>query len=167
MKLIVAIIAILGLTGCGSGQSDSSNVRFEQNPPFNLANGYYQDWVAGVKEGGSGTNIHLTFQSMDPDVALTDLYFKGYVLPVTRKMTSAIAYTASYTNETKRPDVIMDSDPAREAANRPPKNSPFSLKDNQAVLSYMYNGKLYYYKIATLERKEMLAYPSSNPRGDN
>ena len=40
---------------------------------------------------------------------------------------------------------------------------PFKLENNEAVLSYEYNNKMHYYKIANIEEKEMIAYPSSNP----
>lgn len=167
MKLIAALISLILLTNCGSGKTNTSQISFENNPPFNLINSYYQDWVAGVKEGGSGTNIHLRFQTMAPEVELKDVYFKKHIIPLERKMTSAIAYVASIKNDNNRPDVVMDSDPVKEAVNTPPKKLPFLLEATDAVISYTYQGKLHFYKIENINRKEMVAYPAANPKGDN
>lgn len=167
MKLTVAFIACIILTNCGSGKTDSAFVEFQENPPFDLINSYYQDWVAGVKEGGSGTNFHLRFQTMEPEVQLQDIYFQGNVVPLERKMTSAIAYVGYLKNKANSRDIIMDSDPIKETVNTPPKKIPFPLEDTDAVISYIYKGSLQYYKIENITRKEMLAYPSSNPNGDN
>ena len=142
-------------------------VQSEENLPFTLTHSYYQDWVAGVQGGGSGTNIHLRFDTMEPEVTLLEVYFKNNYAPLQRKMTSAIAYQAQLINANNRPDVIMDGDPIKEAQNTPPKKLPLEIPSTDAAITYTYKGKSHVYLIQNITRKEMLAYPKTNPKGDN
>ena len=57
----------------------------------------------------------------------------------------------------------MDSNSTKETANIPPTRFPFKLENNEAVLSYEYHNKMYYYKISNIEEKQLIAYPSRNP----
>jgi len=74
---------------------------------------------------------------------------------------------ADIRTDTKRPDVIMDSDAANEAANKPPVKMPLEIPDTHAALSYTYKGNTKVYVLKNIEEKEAIAYPSNNPKGDN
>ena len=154
------------LSNCGSSTAVSETTGSSEKP-FKLINSYYQDWVAGVQGGGSGTNIHLRFETMEPGVELVDVYFRNNSASLTRKMTSAIAYIGQIKKQENRPDIIMDGDISQEAQNRPPKMLPLEIPDTHAAFRYSYQGKTYVHVIENIEEKEMLAYPSSNPKGDN
>lgn len=134
----------------------------EQNPPFTISEAYYQKWVAGVEEGGSGTNIHITFTEKDEDVVIQNIYFRNQVLEAKGNINQPNQFVAYYVNDTER-DVIMDSDPMKEAQNTPTKLFPFELKANEAVVEYWFDGKKNYFKVSNIFQKDLIPYPQANP----
>ncbi len=169
MKNIKKIIALLiipmflfGFSNCGGTKTDGSKISFEQNPPFKISESYYQNWVAGVKEGGSGTNIHILFNEMDTDVVIQNIYFRNQKLEAKGNVNEPNKFVGYLKNEAQR-DIIMDSDPIKETQNKLPNPFPFQLEDNEAVVEYWFAGKKNYYKVSNLSQKEMIPYPQANP----
>lgn len=146
-----------------AGGKDNGYV-FVQNAPFTLGPVFYQDWVAGVKEGGSGTHVHITIDSYEEDVVLMHIYFRNKKVKAQNSPQYIDQYIGYFKNE-PRPDVIMDSDPVQESQNTPPEKFPFQLEDDEAVLSFLHKEVVKYVKISNMEQKPMLAYPSTNPNG--
>jgi hypothetical protein len=161
-KLSSLAIILFGLSGCAGGKEMSYT--FEQIPPFTLGEVFYQDWVAGVKGGGSGTHVHITIDSYTDDVVIMDIYFGNRKTKAQNSPQYIDQYVGYFTNKA-RPDIIMDGDPVKESQNEPPEVIPFELEDNEAVLSYLHEGEVKYLKISNMERKPMLAYPSTNKKG--
>ena len=155
-------IILFSNTGCAGGKD--TGYSFEQEPPFTLGTVYYQDWVAGVREGGSGTNVHITIESYADDVVILDVYFRSKKEKAQNSPQFMDQYVGYFKNEA-RPDIIMDSDPVKESQNIPPESFPFQLEDNEAVLSYLYKDEVMYLKISKMEQKPMIAYPSTNDKG--
>lgn len=151
---------------CGSGNTTDSYLSLEQYPPFTVAAGSYQPWVAGTPEGGSGMTVFIDFRTIQEGVIFKELYFRGKKTTIVASPAVRVQYVGYFKNEPKR-DILMDSNPILEAANTPPNKIPFQLNDDDAVLSYEFNGKTNYFKIENLEGKEPLAYPAGNPKGDN
>ncbi len=166
LKTILALLTVpmllLSFSNCGGTQDTSSNKSFVENPPFKIAEAYYQNWVAGVKAGGSGTNVHVVFGEMDADVVVQNIYFRNQILEAKGNINEPNQFVAYLKNDSQH-DVIMDSDPTKEAQNTPPKSFPFSLESNQAVVEYWFGGKKNFYKISNLSEKERIPYPQSNP----
>lgn len=170
MKSIKQTLALFSISfmffsfsNCGSSSQASKTVEFEKTPPFVISEIYSQDWVAGVKGGGSGTNLHITFSSMQEGLIIENVYFRKKT--ETPKLTGkALSYTCYFKGDLNR-DVIMDSDPAKEAQNTPRVPFPFDLKNNEAIINYVLNGKNGYFKINEIEEKPMIAYPAANPKG--
>ncbi|MBT0607193.1 hypothetical protein [Aequorivita echinoideorum] len=161
---VVALLPILfvGFANCGGSKANSEAINFQKNPPFKIAEVYYQNWVAGVEEGGSGKNVHITFSEMETGVKIQSIYFNNKILELKNNSAKPMEYIGFHRNE-MRSDVIMDSDPMKEAQNTPSEKNIFSLQKNEAVLSYTFKGKTEYFKISNLPEKEMMAYPQSNP----
>ena len=61
-------VVLFSLSSCAGGKE--TGFSFDQEPPFTLGVVYYQDWVAGVREGGSGTNVYITIESYDDEVVI-------------------------------------------------------------------------------------------------
>ncbi len=170
IKQIIAFLFIsvlfLGFSGCGSVNTETSDYLFEQNPPFRVEDASFQKWVAGTPEGGSGVNVFINFSDIQNGVVFKDIYFRGNKTEVVTSPAVRVQYVGYFKNEPKQ-DVLMDSNTVKEAANTPPVKTPFQLNNDNAVISYQFNGKTGYFKIENLEEKQMLAYPASNPKGDN
>ena len=131
-----------------------------QNTPFTVKSSYCQKWVSGIKEGGSGLDIYAIINDISEGVTLKEFYFRGKSVDV--KTSKDLIFKGYYKNDTNK-GVIMDNNLLIEAANTPPKISPFKLENNEAILSYDYNNKVYYHKILNIEEKQTIAYPSMAP----
>ena len=166
MKTITIImtlpILLFGILNCGGLQNTNNMKEFVQNPPFKISEAYYQNWVAGVEEGGSGTNVHINFSELDSNVVIQNIYFKNQILEAKGNVNEPLQFVGYLKNEAKT-DIIMDSDPMKEAQNTPSKIFPFELEANEAVLEYWFSGKKNYYKVSNLSQKNMIPYPQSNP----
>ncbi|MBT3587659.1 MAG: hypothetical protein HN507_03305 [Flavobacteriaceae bacterium] len=158
--LISAIVSIAIITSCATFKIERDSFALTQNTPFTIKNSYYQNWVAGLKEGDSGLNIYITIDDILEGVILKEFYFQDNIFEV--KSSKNPVFVGYYKNETDK-DLIMDSNSTKEIANIQPKKFPFKLENNEAVLSYEYHNKMYYYKISHIEEKQIIAYPSRNP----
>ena len=157
---ITASLLLFSFSNCGSAQ-EKSTMSLEQNPPFKIDSSYYQDWIAGIQGGGTGTNIHITFKSIDKDVVIQNIYFHNQKLEAkTTQLNSTMVNGHLINDNNKR--IIMDSDPIKEAANTPKELFPFELEENQAVIEYWFGGKKNYYKVSNLMKKEIIPYPKAN-----
>lgn len=166
LKTIVALLTVplllLSFSNCGGAQEVKDNKTFVQNPPFKIVEAYYQNWVAGIKDGGSGTNIHITFSEINSDVVIQNIYFRNHILEAKGNINEPKHFVGYLKNETQR-DIVMDADPMKEAQNTLSKAFPFQLEENQAVVEYWFGGKKNYFKIENLSQKEMIPYPQTNP----
>jgi hypothetical protein len=167
IKHFLAPIAVsfmfFSFSNCGSTAQGAKSVEFDKTPPFEISEIYSQDWVAGIKEGGSGTNLHMTFNSVKEGLVIKNVYFRKK-METPKQSGKALSYTCYFKNDLNR-DVVMDRDPVKEAQNTPPVPFPFHLHKDEAVVSYVVNGKEGFYKISGIEEKPMIAYPASNPKG--
>ena len=157
--LISSIVSIAIITSCATCKTEKESFVLTQNTPFTVKNIYYQKWMAGIKEGGSGLNIYAFIDDISEGVIMKEFYFRGNSIEV--KSSKDPVFVGYYKNNINK-DVIMDSNSTNEAANTPPKISPFKLENNEAVLSYKHHNKMYYHKISNIEEKQIIAYPSKN-----
>jgi hypothetical protein len=152
----------LNFSNCAGGK----DVLFEREPPFEVKGAFFQNWVAGIKGGGSGTNVSILLGSIIEEIAVKEIYYMDQVTKAVQDPQNIDKYTGFFKSEINR-DVIMDENAVKESMNTPPSKSPFTLSKNEAVISYLHNGEIEYYKISNLEEKPMIAYPGSSPNGDN
>jgi len=155
-------VILFSLSSCAGGKE--TGFSFDQEPPFTLGDVYYQDWVAGVREGGSGTNVYITIDSYIDEVVIKDIYFRNKKLKAQNTPQNRDQYIGYLKNQ-PRPDIIMDIDPVKESQNIPPESFPFQLEEDEAVLSYLHNEEIKFLKISKMEQKPMIAYPGVNSKG--
>ncbi|MBX2828977.1 MAG: hypothetical protein KTR22_12500 [Flavobacteriaceae bacterium] len=169
MKYLKQLTALLGLVACLMAFSNCAGGKdtmysLEQEPPFKIAGSYFQKWVAGVEQGGSGVNVYITIKDISEDIEIRNVYFRNKVGKAKVNPSNPDKFVAYFKKEMNR-DIIMDSDPAKEAKNTPSDEFPFDLDDDEAVISYFQNDTEKYFKISEIEEKPMIAYPSTNPNG--
>ena len=63
-RILFGSALLLGFSQCGSCKETSHQV--QTNVPFSIEKATYNDWVAGVKGGGSGTNVIVTIKIWIP-----------------------------------------------------------------------------------------------------
>ncbi|MFT6843656.1 MAG: hypothetical protein ACJASR_002440 [Psychroserpens sp.] len=161
MKILLNILlgsAILfSFSQCGNSKNISNQL--ETKTPFSIEKASYNDWVAGVKGGGSGTNVIVTIKDLDANnVVIDSMYFRGRKVKVEVKSSNYIGRFNSYLNQ--RQDKVLHSDSQKEFGNQVPiieKEFPFDLENDEAIISYKEKRKLKFYKI-TLEKGEDRLY---------
>ena len=167
LKNIFGLISLsfifLSASNCGSSQNNKS-VSFEVTPPFSISEIFAQDWVAGVKEGGSGTNVNVTFENLNENISIENIYYSKKVFLVRQAGNNSKTYVGFFKQKAGR-EIIMDSNPVNEAKNTPPIPFPFELEPNEAVISYIENGTTKFYKVSDVTIKPRIAYPKANPDG--
>lgn len=128
---------------------------------------YYQSWVAGVRGGGSGTDLYVSKSAVGNKELLT-AYFNGNTVDFDPLIGKSQVYIARFKGSANRfKDQVMSADGVQEHVNKVPvkKDSiPFKLGVNEAVVSYLENKKIKHIKLTNIIKKEMLAYPSAPRR---
>jgi hypothetical protein len=141
----------------------SSTKKLQTKLSLKIGDVYYQSWVSGIKNAGSGTNIYIEITSNPKQFEFDSVYFQGKSAKLEFfSNTSLIGKFNSNINSKK--DMVMSNEPYAEYGNKVPKISkqtPFDLKDNQCVISYKDANKIKYLVIDNVRKKELLAYPSS------
>ena len=159
-RIIGFFTLLIVFSNCGSIQ-EKNTIEFEQNPPFKINEVYFQKWVAGIEEGGTGTNFHILFTEINEGVVIEKIFFKEIEATLQQSYIDSNVFSASLQQNTNR-DIIMDSNSINEAKNTPPAPFQFNLKDNEAILQYKIKDKIKFYKILNVSEKPILAYPQSN-----
>lgn len=163
IQIIAALLLIFIINGCVSSQNKNAKVnsyRFTTDTPFTIVEAYSQQWIAGVQGGGSGTNIFLKFDKINEDVTIKDFYYNEKKVPLKLLPGKSFSYQANFNREVNN-DIVMHRDSQKETANTPPVKIPFNLKDNEAVLSYLENDVVKFFKISALPEKPLIAYPQA------
>lgn len=155
LYLTPVLLCCLILIRCGSARPE--NVVFEKNPPFTIAEAQFQRWTTGKDAQESGWNLYVIFEKIESTVTLQDIFFKDLHSEIKNTTKFPKRYTATLTD--KKIDLVMHSDPLKEAANEPPQKSKFQLEENNAVISFLFKGKKRFYKIADLSKKNAISYP--------
>ena len=159
---IGCVLIPLMMTQCGSTKTNL------QEPPFQTAEAYYEQWIAGVQGGGSGIDVYVPITEMASTIQLKEAFFRGKVVPLNRSTQNLfIAHFQTELNNER--DMTMHSDTIEEAVNTPSISSsssfPFPLTDDELGISYLSNGVLAYTKLTKLTQKESIPRPSAPPRG--
>lgn len=148
--LLVLVICIQ----CASSQ------QIDKKNPVEIKDAYFQKWVSGVEGGGSGFMVCVEVNEIT-DVKLEYVYFKGKKIKLDHKSTELV-YVGHYSVVSKRPELIMSDNPKEEFKNKLPdveEKIPFTLKENECMVSYIKNGKKGLFKLDNMIEREMEAYP--------
>ena len=150
---IVFCVSALIMIQCASSQ------KIDDIQPVAVKQAYYQEWVAGIKEGGTGINLYIPLSDRQNDLNLQYAYFKGHKIQLNKKPNENV-YVGKYQSEPER-DLIMSKDPKDEYDNKLPETEkiPFDIQGDQCVIAYSKEGKEGFFKIEKLTKKQMEAYP--------
>ena len=171
MYKLVALLSIgfssLLLTQCKTtAVSDTQETMVLSQPAFASSSAYYNTYVAGMAQGGSGIEFYLDIKALEADVVLENVYFRE---SVGKLMRASDNYVARFrTDLGNNQDLVMSDNVEDEAVNTPPVQKeafPFALSPSEAGITYRDNGVLKYAKIVNVVEKEAKAYPSQKPRG--
>lgn len=133
----------------------SSTQKLQENVSFKVEQPYFQKWVAGVKNGGSGINIFIPVTNLKTNITLDSLYFRGHKVLLETKPNNPNLFIGRILTEANQNE---DFSPKTEA------EIPFDLKENEAVIIYTENDKKKYYKIENIKEKQAEYFPSTPPK---
>jgi hypothetical protein len=165
MKFITPLIlgtVFLSIFNCKS--SKESTLQLQSSFPIEITAPYYNSWVAGIEGGGAGINVFLPLKE-NAKISIDSLHFRGEKSAVETRDKLIIGRFRHSTNPKK--DIIMSSNPQDEYNNKrvlKRDTSPFSLTQNECVISYRVKDKRLYYKLSNLKKGEAIAYPSAPPK---
>lgn len=145
-------------------QCSCSKQVFKKTPPFDISDSHYQEWVGGIP-GASGTSVHINLSAIDEGVQPDSLFFRQSKAKIdVKNAEKGHLWVANFRADSPR-DINMHSDPQKEYGNAAPKMEvfPFELEKDEAVISYYSKGKLVYYKLSDLQKKETLFFPGTSP----
>ena len=144
IKTFSILTILLCLSQCGVS-------KFDEKPSFMVKNATFSTWVGGLP-GVRGTKVEISI--IDNSYNLFEsLYFQNKITKVEKVITGSKTMLIANYNTTKvLNDRILDINPKKEIKNQLPKvdNFPFQLKKNEAVLSFIENGKTKFYKIKNI-----------------
>ena len=136
---------------CGS----TSNNKFEKRIPFNIHNAFYTNWF-GEQPGVKGYIVYLEID--DSNSVLDSIYFRNMSAKLEKDPAiGKNTYLGTFTMPNRMKNYMLHSDSKKEFGNQLPdisKSIPFNLTENEAVILYLSENKIKYYKISEIvERK--------------
>ncbi len=160
--LVILGFVFLSFFNCKSAQEPL--LQFQTTAPIDFSEPYYNSWVAGIEGGGAGINVFLP-TTKPSKIIIDSLHFRGEKSAVETR-DQLIIGRFKYTT-TRKKDIIFSSDRRAEYGNTLPTQidaSPFTLSQNECVISYQVKNKRLYYKISNLKKGGSIAYPSAPPK---
>ena len=124
----------------------------KETHPFKVTNATFNTWVGGqpgVKE------IKVVIMTDNPEIALDSVFFRNMKTSLKADINAKFTtFVGIFTDPNNKKDYILHENPLNEYGNTPVNKSiktPFILKENEAVVSYLLGNKTYYYKIDKVE----------------
>ena len=157
------VLIMVSFSNCSSAQ------KLQKDPPVTIKNAYYQNWVAGVKGGGSGINLFIEIDDYSKsDIQFDSIFFRGKMSKIETKPDNPNLLIGRFSLSTnQQEDIIMSNEPFAEYGNEIPKNKskiPFELNANECVVSYKDKAKTKYFKLEKIKGIQALNYPSAPPK---
>lgn len=161
MKYLKSAIYALGaciLITCNL-QCSTSKYKLEEQSQLNPKGVYFQEWYAGIKVGGTGFNIFFPNLNSEEKVVIDSVYFR-------RMKAKLVKGRANYSAILKRSnkyykDVNVYYNDNKKLDKKA--NFPFTLKENECVISYIQNGETKYLKIRNVLEREGIYYEQGPP----
>jgi hypothetical protein len=124
---------------------------FEEEAPFKVKPVSFQEWYAGIKVGGTGINVFIPVTNIKENIVFNEVYFRNLKGQLVKEQGK---YVAVLKNPSRNYTFTKVEKPA---------DYPFTLADDECVLSYTENGKLKYYKMISLNEVAGTYYENGIP----
>ncbi|VAW12037.1 hypothetical protein MNBD_BACTEROID03-1536 [hydrothermal vent metagenome] len=160
MKSSISILAlwVIIVSSC------SPQKKLEVTAPFTLGEVYSEKWIVEDKPENGGYEVTISILSLDSkEAVLQNLYHKGQIANLTIELreigTVALAEYAEI-EPVEQDTVPVDLKNETELF-------PFQLTDTEAVLSYLHNEKVKYFKLNGIRQNPVKVYPSLEARNSD
>lgn len=158
IKFLCLILLSVSFSQC------ATSMKLQKEAPTTFGEVYFQEWVAGVQGGGSGTNIFIEVK--DENIVLESVYFRGKISNFENKPSKSKLFIGRFKSKTNTQQSIITSSSDEKVVDL---DFPFKLKENECIISYKddKNSDLKYYKITDVKEKPLEALPMSAPPNNN
>lgn len=160
-SLIAMFVLMVSFSQCSTAQ------KLQKEAPVELGQVYAQNWVAGVKGGGSGINVFIPVK--ETSVVLDSIFFRGQKAKLEFNNDNQPIYIGRFkSNLNQKQNIIVSSDMNEEAKNELPtlkEEMPFEFNDDECVVTYQKGNQTLYYKISNIKMEQSLHYPSAPQKG--
>lgn len=160
------IVVTILITSC------SSQKKLLNSAPFQIGQGFCQEWIGGKEASGSGLLVKIPVSEIE-GYTLHKLFFRdqqSYIKIETEEGQKFVVANLNKKRKSAPHDMVAHIDPREEFGNKPSKNEekeklefPFTLADDEAVLSYIRKNTINYVKVTGVKDKPALIY-SYKPR---
>ncbi len=147
IQLFLISILVFGLESCSLTKQET--YQLQKEAPFKIGTATYQEWIAGVRGGGSGISVVIIIDEESASkIEFDSLFFRDQKVKLTKSNSKLIAHLKTKINN--RDDIILHESPQEEYGNRPPENEdniPFDLTAKEAIISYKEKNQTKFVKI--------------------
>ena len=152
---IIKFIFIFTITStlffCCGATKDKTMYELQKNPPFKVIRAEVTNWVGG-QPGVRGLKISISIDQKN--IKLDSIYFRNQKTALKLLANSnPPKYIGIFVTSKDINDYIIDKNSAKEFGNSPKslqEKFPFTLKNNQAVVSYYEQSHYFFYKISNI-----------------
>tara|TARA_R110001583_G_scaffold103863_3_gene251146 strand:+ start:33230 stop:33721 length:492 start_codon:yes stop_codon:yes gene_type:complete len=155
LSILVLGIILLSFSFCCATKSNMKDLTQEKHP-FKVTKSTYNNWVGG-QPGVRGLKINITIDN--PEIQLDTVFFRNKKMILKPSLISTSStFIGVLTLSNTKTDYILHKNGGNEYGNKPPKvalDIPWKLKENEAVVSYVYEGNTHYYKIENVQKVKL------------
>ena len=121
-------------------------------PPFEISEATYSYWTGG-QPGVSGITILIRYDT-DKTIQFDSIYFQSKTGYIENNIHDGKDYLIGRIDTSKpaTPTINENSD------KQPDQRFPFQLLQNEAVISYSYQNKSFYFKISNLKETDKIVF---------
>ena len=146
----------LGLLAFSISQCGTT-IKLENEAPVTFREVYIQNWISGVKGGGSGTNIFIEVNSKD--IVLDSVFFRNDIAKLETKPMSPMLFIGRFKTDINTEPLSISENVSEKHSQ---KEFPFKLKDTECVVSYNMEGKTKFFKLTNIIEKQQDELPMSS-----
>lgn len=146
----ISFCILIFLLGC------ANSYKLEKKPELNILESYYKTKSSGVRGGDSGYSIYLMLDentNLDTkNIKIKGIYFKDKYADLKNQGLGKYQTFIKQDNNTDSLEPVFNSKKSVEIQEE---KIPFVLKDTEAVISYLQNEKMKFFKVALTKKKTM------------
>jgi hypothetical protein len=161
MKSFICLLSIFLTQNCND---NSVEIVSQEKLPVPIDYVYFQKWIGGQEQTGSGINFQIKFKKKLPAKwTLKKVYFQKQEADFEKQ--DPTTYIAQFYQKPNQ-DLNLDNNINNEYGNKAPEipKNKWALLDNEAVIAFTQGKKTRCFTIKKIKEKELIAYPAVKPR---
>ena len=147
-KFLILFI-IVNTFACNSAKQQTNK------SPLVIEKAFYQHWYGGQR-GVKGIKIEINAKLISKDCTYKTIYYLDKKAEINTKQNGKLIVLKANINTSTRKDRMMSSDIGIEYTNQAPTKPKYpNLTKTEAIIEYIQNGELKYFKLDLVEKKAL------------